>query len=247
MWVGRIQSVEVLNRTKKPSKNFFCMPAFGLEHLFFPGLGFKLNQLPLPGSESADFRTRMSTIGSPGSRLTDRRPWDCSASTITWINYTHTHTRFYFSGEPRLTHYHWLGKEGGERKFPQVQVTEWKEARRLEQMNKKVQEKVVLKGEEGSPRNEDCEVDQVISRQSVDSECDPPRRQIGCLWSCESQKHNFRKGKSCMDESRKGWSKMATAFVQVEDTGVCACVMAVQGTLIGKLCSFERRLTFPVT
>lgn len=50
-----------------------------------------------------------------------------------------------------------------------------------------------------------------------------------------------------MDESRKGWSKMATAFVQVEDTGVCACVMAVQGTLIGKLCSFERRLTFPVT
>lgn len=68
MWVGRIQSVEVLNRTKKPSKNFFCMPAFGLEHLFFPGLGFKLNQLPLPGSESADFRTRMSTIGSPGSR-----------------------------------------------------------------------------------------------------------------------------------------------------------------------------------
>lgn len=48
-------------------------------------------------------------------------------------------------------------------------------------MNKKVQEKVVLKGEEGSLRNEDCEVDQVISRQSVDSECDPPRRQIGCL------------------------------------------------------------------
>lgn len=48
-------------------------------------------------------------------------------------------------------------------------------------MNKEVQEKVVLKGKEESPRNEDCEVDQVISGRSVDSEYDPPCRQTGCL------------------------------------------------------------------
>ena len=68
MWVGLIQSVEGLNRTKRLGKRGLLLPGFlELGHQSFPAFRLQLEHQLFLGLEPAGFQVRTYTTGFPGS------------------------------------------------------------------------------------------------------------------------------------------------------------------------------------
>ena len=124
MWVGIIQPMEGLKRTKRERKGKFVLSLRELAHLFSPAITHPVLLVQKPSDSDKDLRPQFPWFsglqtrpelhaGFPGSPACRHRSWDFLTSLTMGANSynksppvsTHPHTScwFCFSGEPCLT------------------------------------------------------------------------------------------------------------------------------------------------